>query len=61
MERDVNARPAPQSAKDIASNAVETVEFIDADERANLLADMEAVANTDAEALETALKAISKE
>jgi hypothetical protein len=25
MERDVNARPAPQSAKDIASNAVETV------------------------------------
>jgi hypothetical protein len=61
MERHVNARPARQSAKDIPSKAVETVEFIDADERANLLADLEAVANTGAKALETTWQVISKE
>lgn len=60
MERDVNARPARQSAKDIAS-AAETVEFMDADERAHLLADLEAVADIGAEALEAAWKAITKE
>jgi phage recombination protein Bet len=60
MERDVNARPARQSAKDIAS-AAETVEFMDADERAHLLADLEAVADVGAEALEAAWKAITKE
>ena len=60
MERDVNARPARQSAKVIAS-AAETVEFMDADERAHLLADLEAVADVGAEALESAWKAITKE
>lgn len=57
-EVDINARPARQSAATVAEQAM-TVEFTEADEK--LLADLEAVADTGAEALEVAWKAITKE
>jgi phage recombination protein Bet len=57
-EVDVNARPARQSAAAVAEQAT-TVEFTEADEK--LLANLEAVADTGTEALETAWAAITKE
>ncbi len=57
-EVDINARPVRQSAATVAEQAM-TVEFTEADEK--LLADLEAVADTGAEALEESWKAITKE
>jgi phage recombination protein Bet len=60
IERDVNARPVRQSGADVASRAAETVEFMDAETREQLLADLEAAADTGAEALERAWTGITK-
>lgn len=57
-EVDINARPARQSAASVAEQAM-TVEFTEADQK--LLADLEAVADTGAQALEEAWKAITKD
>lgn len=57
-EVDVNARPVRQNAAAVAEQAM-TVKFTEAD--AMLLADMEAVADTGIEALETAWSKLTKE
>jgi phage recombination protein Bet len=57
-EVDVNSRPARQNAAAVAQQAM-TVEFTEAD--AKLLADLEAVADTGLEALETSWAAITKD